>query len=118
MNLEEMTIEELTKLSKKLWEDIKNNGLLYNSNDKMVQEAEKIDGMIYFKNHPVIESNRKIDLRKSNNLSEEDDNLIGDYNIYLHNTDIQIGFISYRGYHCKEMDRDIGYMIYDEYIHY
>lgn len=140
-NVEELTLEELIKLKQKLENDLeKCYEMKHNIYKKMEELKElddilkekkqlvkrtwdieenigKIEELIYFK-IPPLATNDIIDLRKSREhpLEEQNDNnLIGCYEIFLHNTNISVGGIEYRGYHFHEYFADVGGEIIKEY---
>ena len=140
-NVEELTLEELLKLKQKLENDLekcyemkhniyKKMEELKESNDILKEKKQlvkrtwdieenigKIEELIYFK-IPPLATNGIIDLRKSREHSLEeqnDNNLIGRYEIFLHNTNISVGGIEYRGYHFHEYFADVGGEIIKEY---
>ena len=93
---------------------------LYEEIDRIFKEIYKLrlgelDDIIYFKKPPVA-TNNEIDLRKSREHPDQNDNnLIGGYEIFLHNTNISVGNIEYRGYHFHEYFADVGGEIIKEY---
>ena len=140
-NVEELTLEELIKLKQKLendlekcyemkhniykkMEELKELGDILKEKKQLVKRTwdieeniGKIEELIYFK-IPPLATNDIIDLRKSREhpLEEQNDNnLIGCYEIFLHNTNISVGGIEYRGYHFHEYFADVGGEIIKEY---
>ena len=138
-NVEELTLEELIKLKQKLENDLeKCYEMKHNIYKKMEELKEtddilkekkqlvkrtwdieenigKIEELIYFKTPPLA-TNGIIDLRKSREHPDQNDNnLIGGYEIFLHNTNISVGNIEYRGYHFHEYFADVGGEIIKEY---
>lgn len=140
-NVEELTLEELLKLKQKLENDLEEcYEMKHNIYKKMEELKEpddilkekkqlvkrtwdieenigKIEELIYFK-IPPLATNDIIDLRKSREHpleDQNDNNLIGSYEIFLHNTNISVGGIEYRGYHFHEYFADVGGEIIKEY---
>ena len=76
--------------------------------DQLNIKAQEIDRTILLAKDPVAMSN-KIDLRTIEN------DICTKYYIFLHETDICIGEIGYRGYHNESIFGDVGYSIDEEY---
>ena len=95
---------------------------LYEEIDRIFKEIYKLrlgelDDIIYFKKPPVA-TNNVIDLRKSREYLLEDQNansVIGGYEIYIHNTNICVGDIEYRGYHTNPYFADVGGSVIKEH---
>ena len=94
--------ERKDKLDIKAHEKI--NEELYVINNKI----EKVENMIMLKKDPII-SDEELDLRKV------EDELEGKYFIFLHNKNIKVGFIEYKGYHKTKLDADAGIYIEEQY---
>ena len=129
MNLKDMTLEELFESYNKLkqkqdedldlisqqsekyhWEFLSSNEFekLESKLEEINDEKKKVEKIIMLKKEPMA-SNDKIDLRKKG------DQINDRYYIFIHNTDICVGIIEYRGYHCNPIIGDIGYNIYEQY---
>ena len=137
MNLEDMNLQQLIELRKKVLLDkkdicqkieevleLKRNtpkedkskiSIIMNEYDKLSNKRiqinknlGKIEELILFKKAPIVVGDR-IELRKIS------DNINGSYSIFLKDKNIYIGYITYRGYHKNLEIGDIGYVISEEY---
>ena len=98
------------KREKYHWEFLSSNEFkkLKSKLEETSDEKEKIEKLIMLKKEPMA-SNDKIDLRKKGNQINDR------YYIFIHNTDICVGTIEYRGYHCNPIIGDVGSTIYEQY---
>ena len=117
-------IEELLEIRKELLKII--NGaydyITYHSSlrdseefiaaEKTIDESEpklkEVELAIILKKPPIV-SDDNLDLRAIT------DDVCNEYMIYLHDTDICVGKISYRGYHLDYSLADVGFVVYEEH---
>ena len=90
---------------KKINEYQKPLDILFHEGKMLYNKLREIEDEIFFL-APPIKENEKIDLREIGR---------GIYNIYIHNSKIHIGLITYSGYHSNETSGDIGYLIHEEF---
>ena len=115
INEKEKLVKELEEINYKIYKEL-NEGKDYNEvyNSELFKQRKLLSDKLdliereLFINEESIISDEIIELKK------KDDNIIGDYFIYLKSTNESIGLIKYRGYH-NEGCADIGYIIDEQY---
>ncbi len=96
--LEEDLIKQLDQLTKE-------EKLLSNQRNDIWKQQDELNKKVYFLKPPV-GCNDKVDLRTKDGRN---------YEIYLHETEILVGNVEYRGYHVSEFLGDVGGYIEEEY---
>ena len=107
----EKLVKELEEINYKIYKELNEgkdynevyNGNLFKQRKLLSDKLSLIERELFINKIPII-SDEIIELKK------KDDNIIGDYFVYLKSINESIGFIKYRGYH-NEGSADIGYII-------
>lgn len=111
----EKIVKKLEEINYKIYQELNNgkdyndvyNGELFKQRELLNDKLDLIERELFIKKTPII-SDEIIELKKL------DDDIIGDYFIYLKSIKKSIGLIKYRGYH-NEGSADIGYIIDEKY---
>ena len=111
----EKLVKELEEINYKIYKELNEgkdyndvyNGELFKQRELLNDKLDLIERELFIKKTPII-SDEIIELKKL------DDDIIGDYFIYLKSIKKSIGLIKYRGYH-SEGSADIGYIIDEQH---